>query len=104
MFEARQASVLVLDKIIEKEFHTFNAVLKTSTDLILIGSLEDCINNKIAQMASNCDCGDYDTNILVELQLLLWGIKYSQEKNDILQASEYVRLATVLCKSSKCGC
>lgn len=103
-FESRGASVLVLDKVIAEEFHVFKPILKASVEFILIGDLEDCINNKIAQMASNCDCGEYDTNVLVELQLLLWGLKYTSEKEDILQASEYIRLATKLCKSSKCNC
>lgn len=87
------SSNLILSSNIDTEFHEFNPVLQTSQSLIIFNTIEDKINNLISNyIQDNCGCNSIDVDKIVELQLLLWGIKDCIDKEDYMQAYEYLKL------------
>lgn len=100
-----QDTTLILDRNIVVAFNEFKPILKTSKTFILYDNLNDCINKKIANTVSNCLCNNTeDLNNVAELQLLDWGILRSIEKEDFLQAKEYLDLLYRICSRLNCGC
>lgn len=99
-------STLILDRYIqEDEFSSFKPILKTCKTFILYDKLNDCLNKKIAEIASKCVCDNaVDLNSISELQLLDWGVKRAIKKQDYLQAKDYLDLMLKLCNSLKCSC
>lgn len=101
----RSESTLILDRDILGEFHSFKGILRTSETFILSDSLEDCLNKKMANTLDNCDCSNIDNlNSMTELVILNWGLQRCIEKEDYLQAKDYLDLLTKLCLSFNCGC
>lgn len=88
------SSNLILSSNIDTEFHEFNPVLQTSESLIIFNTIEDKINDLISSYIQddNCDCSSDNVDNIVELQLLLWGIKDCIDKEDYIQAYEYLKL------------
>lgn len=98
-------STLILDRLITTPFTTFKPILRTSETFVLYDKLNDCLNKKVAQIISNCDCENIDDlNSVTELQILEWGLNRSIEKEDYLQSKEYMDLLYRVCSSLNCGC
>lgn len=101
----RSESTLILDRDILGEFHSFKGILRTSETFILSDNLEDCLNKKMANTLDNCICDNTNNlNSMTELVILNWGLQRCIEKEDYLQAKDYLDLLTKLCLSFNCGC
>lgn len=97
-------STLILDRNITESFTSFKPILKTSETFVLNDKLNDCLNKKLSVILSNCDCHNNDFNVMIELQTLDWGLKRAIEREDYLQAKEYMDLLNKICNQFNCGC
>lgn len=91
--QGKNGSTLILSSNIDKEFHEFNPVLQTSQTLVIFNNIEDKINDLISKyIQEDCSCDVANIDKIVELQLLLWGIKDCIDKEDYNQAYDYLNL------------
>lgn len=99
-----QSTILLTSNIINS-FNSFRPILRASNEVLLSDELRGCIDKRIAELASNCDCDNTkDINALLEVQLLLWGIDRAISKNEVSLAYDYFKSALRLCKCKNCGC